>query len=125
MEYRIKSVQNAALWTRLRFSGGAIKEERDNRKPSGDFTQSQPGQSQLPYTHTYLSVFGFKKLEYRMKIVQNPALWTRLRFSGGAIKEERETTGNPQVILPRRSPVEAETTAHTHRTHSQWLKLVP
>ena len=29
------------------------------------------------------------------------------------------------MILPRRSPVEAETTAHTHRTHSQWLKLVP
>ena len=39
--------------------------------------------------------------------------------------KKRETTGNPQVILPRRSPVEAETTAHTHRTHSQWLKLVP
>ena len=40
-------------------------------------------------------------------------------------QKKRETTGNPQVILPRRSPVEAETTAHTHRTHLQWLKLVP
>ena len=49
----MKIVQNAALWTRLRFSGGAIKEERDDRKPSGDFTPS-PGQSQLPHTHTYL-----------------------------------------------------------------------
>ena len=45
LEYRIKIVQNAALWTRLRFSGGAIKEERDDRKPSGDFTPSQPGRS--------------------------------------------------------------------------------
>ena len=70
-----------------RFSGGAIKEEGEDQKPSGDFTPS-PGHSQLPHTHTctYVSVFGFKKLEYWMKIVQNAALWTRLRFSGGAIK---------------------------------------
>ena len=32
LEYRIKSVQNAILWTRLRFSGGAMKEERGNQK---------------------------------------------------------------------------------------------
>ena len=52
LEYRIKIVQNAALWTRLRFSGGAIKEERDDRKPSGDFTPSQPGRSRDYRTHS-------------------------------------------------------------------------
>ena len=63
------------------FQVGPSKEERDDRKPSGDFTPSQPSRSQLPHTHTHSYI-----LEYWMKIVQNAALWTRLRFSGGAIK---------------------------------------
>ena len=46
------------------------------------------------------------------------------RFAGGAIKKERETTGNPQMILPHRSPLIAETTTHTNKLICFWIQKI-
>ena len=96
-----------------RFEVGPWKKREATRNSWGDFTPLQPGRSQLPppHTHTYFSVFGFKKLECRMKIVQNATLWTRLRFWGGAIKEERDNQKFLRWFPP--SPGQSQL-PHTH-----------
>ena len=78
MEYRIKSVQNGAQG--YGFQAGPSKKRETTGNPQVILPRRSPVKANYrTHTHSYI-------LEYWMKIVQNAALWTRLRFSGGAIK---------------------------------------